>query len=846
MTPSVPTVCSARPKIVVLGMMTKMPVAGVVWQTVHYLLGFSRLGYDVYYVEAHARTPSMLMEQEGDDSSARAAEFIAGVLRRFGLGDRWAFHALHLDGRCYGMSESELHRLYRSAALIVNLHGGTQPLPEHSASGRLVYLETDPVQLQVELHDQVQATIDFLEPHCAFFTFAENYGRPECPLPVSDRFPFRPTRQPVVMELWRERPPARDTFTTVGNWRQSWRPVHFGGDVYSWSKHEEFAKFIEVPELSTAQFELALSSCEADERRMLEAHGWAVRDGLAISTDLDRYRHYITSSRGEFTVAKDQNVRLRTGWFSDRSATYLAAGRPVIAQETGFSDVLRTGEGLFGFSSMAEALDAVDAVEAGHARHSRAAAELALEFFSSDVVLGRLLEDLGMVAAPRARRHQPPPSGVAPLPDDLDLVPTSRRPTTLPEQTVAAILDRPLPIATSADAVTPSAPAVSIVVVTFDNLVFNRMCLESVLTNTDGAYELIVVDNGSTDGTRPYLEHLAENFGHVSVITNDSNLGFAPAANQGLAVARGEVLVLLNNDTVVPPGWLARLTAHLEDPAVGMVGPVTNEAPNKARVRVGYRTYGEMVGFTRDLARQRAGQAFDVPVLTMFCTALRRSVLEAVGPLDERFEVGMFEDDDYAERVRRTGLRIVCAEDSFVHHFGEASLGHLVRTGRHAELFRANRLHFEQKWGVSWESHAGRVDPFYDQQRRQIRETVRALLPVNAAVAVVSKGDEELLLLDQRPAWHFPAGPNGRYTGYHPGDSDEALAQLRAARERGAEYLVIPGTARWWLEYYREFAKDLWSNHRMMVHADACIIFALTPLHPTVAKSVCKYHVAGS
>src|ERR687893_2680033 len=148
--------------------MSKTPVAGVVWQTVHYLLGFRRLGYDVYYVEAHARTPSMLMEHEDDDSSVMAASFIAEVMRRFDLGDRWAYHALHADGRCYGLSEDQLKQLYRSAALLINLHGGTVPLPEHSATGRLVYLETDPVDVELELYLGVEETIAYLEPHVAF------------------------------------------------------------------------------------------------------------------------------------------------------------------------------------------------------------------------------------------------------------------------------------------------------------------------------------------------------------------------------------------------------------------------------------------------------------------------------------------------------------------------------------------------------------------------------------------------------------------------------------------------------------------------------------------------------
>src|SRR3954467_12464995 len=124
-------------------MMTKMPVAGVVWQTAHYLVGLRRLGFDVYYVEAHARTPAMFMQSEADDGTGKAAAFIDQVCRRFDLPGHWAFHALHEDGRVYGMSDSELKQLYRDAALIINLHGGTIPQPEHYATGRLIYLETD-------------------------------------------------------------------------------------------------------------------------------------------------------------------------------------------------------------------------------------------------------------------------------------------------------------------------------------------------------------------------------------------------------------------------------------------------------------------------------------------------------------------------------------------------------------------------------------------------------------------------------------------------------------------------------------------------------------------------------
>lgn len=386
-----------RQKIVLLGMMTKMPVAGVVWQTVHYLIGLQRLGYDIYYVEAHGRTPLMFTGRDDDDGSPRAAAFVDQVMRRFDLGDRWAFHALHSDGHCYGLTENQLKELYDSAALLINLHGGTRPLPEHSATGRLVYLETDPVGLQIELHENRQATIDFLAAHCAFFTFGENYGSPDCALPLSARFDFRPTRQPVVMDLWDcSGARAGDLFTTVGSWRQLGRDVQFGGQVYHWSKHHEFLKFLDLPTHTGRSFELALNRCSDTDRGLLESHGWRVRDALSFTRDIDAYRRYIANSRGEFTVAKDQNVRLRSGWFSDRSATYLATGRPVITQETGFSKILPTGEGLFAFSTMEEIVAAVEAIDAAYERHCRVARALAREYFSYEVVLPRFLSDVGL------------------------------------------------------------------------------------------------------------------------------------------------------------------------------------------------------------------------------------------------------------------------------------------------------------------------------------------------------------------------------------------------------------------------------------------------------------------
>jgi len=383
------------PVVVLLGMMARMRVGGAIWQTLHYLIGLRRLGYEAYYVEAHNCGPQPFIANEEDTAS-----FIDQVMRRFDMGQQWAYHARSGTGRYYGMSGPSVSALYQRAAAVINLHGGTVPNAEHASSQRLVYIDTDPVRVQVEIHHGVKQVIKLLEPHCAFFTFAENYGNSNCELPVSERFPFKPTRQPVVLDFWRPALSERGSkLTTIGNWQQMRRFVVYEDEEYQWSKHFEFLKFLDLPKRTPQAFELALASYDPSAKALLEENGWEIRDALSFSLDLDQYRNYIVQSRGEFTVAKDQNIRLRTGWFSDRSATYLAAGRPVITQQTGFSDVMPIGEGLFAFSTIEEILSAIDAINSTYARHSRAASEIAQQYFSHEVVIPRLLSEIGVEPA---------------------------------------------------------------------------------------------------------------------------------------------------------------------------------------------------------------------------------------------------------------------------------------------------------------------------------------------------------------------------------------------------------------------------------------------------------------
>lgn len=249
-------------------------------------------------------------------------------------------------------------------------------------------------------------------------------------------------------------------------------------------------------------------------------------------------------------------------------------------------------------------------------------------------------------------------------------------------------------------------PKVSVVIVSYNNQELTRLCVDSVLRNSVCPnLEVLVVDNASHDGSAEMLAQLGDE--RVRVILNRENTGFAAANNQALAVATGSYLVLLNNDTVVPRGWLPRLLRHLDDPQVGLTVAVTNFSGNESRIAVPYTTLDEMAAFADAYMSEHDGERFDIRVAAMYCVGMRSDVYARIGPLDEEFGVGMFEDDDYSHRARLAGFRVVCAEDVFVHHFGQASFSKLD-AATYEELWKKNQALFEKKWGVRWEPHRAR------------------------------------------------------------------------------------------------------------------------------------------
>ena len=392
--------CLMKPKrIVVMGFMGSMPIAGVIWQHIHYVVGLQRLGHDVYYIEDSARLPYNPETFEVTNEFDYAARLLSRLSREFGFKNRWAFCARYLPANpTAGLPFKKIQQLYRDADAILNVCGTQEFNDDLLVSDRILYIESDPGVEQIKIDKEVKSTIEYLRRHRALFTFGENVGTKSFPVPTHG-FKWLRTRQPVVTDFWRTKhsPSRAAVFTTVANWSTSGlKDISWRKRKYLWSKSREFLRFISAPKKAGETFEMATNIEHAATRRKFERNGWRLCCPLQMSVDYWLYRDYIQRSKGEFTVAKDQYVRLNSGWFSDRSACYLAAGRPVITQETGFTKLYGGKVGLLSFQSRDEVTNAVIAINREYAKHSRAARAIAREFFEAEKVVKSILDRAGI------------------------------------------------------------------------------------------------------------------------------------------------------------------------------------------------------------------------------------------------------------------------------------------------------------------------------------------------------------------------------------------------------------------------------------------------------------------
>lgn len=399
-------------KIIVVGTMVSDPFAGMAWMHIQIAVGLLRLGHDVYYFETTSTWPYNPQLQTRVNNADYAIPYLKKIAEGFGFQDRWAYRCSFAENKeWFGLSKSRAEDLLATADFVFNISASTKFAEEGLKVGRLVYYGTDPVYHEIKYAEGDEFVRALVNEHDDIITYGENIGNPDCLIPPLPRLKAK-TRQPVLLDKWKGDDPSKKEFTSIGNWKQEGRDLYFKGKLYSWSKHHEFLKFIDLPMKvdQTIEFATNLARPEtfehgegtavpafgiANDYELLISNGWKLIDGPSFSTDPWKYNNYIKSSRGEFTFAKDQNIRLKSGWFSERSACYLAAGRPVITQDTGFGNILPTGEGLFAFNTMDEILAAFEKINGDYKKHNRAAIDISEEYFKAEKVLEKLLIDLG-------------------------------------------------------------------------------------------------------------------------------------------------------------------------------------------------------------------------------------------------------------------------------------------------------------------------------------------------------------------------------------------------------------------------------------------------------------------
>lgn len=391
---------TSRLRIIVAGLVGLYPLGGVAWDYFQYVIGLARLGHDVYYHEDTWSWPYHPVENLYTSEGDYSANFIADFFRKYApdLLEKW--HYLHLHEKSFGMNRSAFDEVAKTADLFINVSGDCF-FPDRLSSKCLkVFIDTDPGYNQIMLSERFAWSensdrwYSIVMDHDRHFTNAENIHGSDCLIP-SVGLNWKTTGRPVEMSLWKPletvKKAKKAPWTTVMTWNAFKGKLIYKGIEYK-SKGYEFEKLIEIPQYTRMPFKVAVGGVNAPLKR-LARYGWGVSDGPRSTLTPDQYQEFIHDSRGEFSIAKHVYVAMRTGWFSYRSACYLAAGLPVVVQDTGFSSVLPVGQGVLPFTTKAEAVEAIHEVEENYGHHAQAARDIAREYFDSDDVLAKLIED---------------------------------------------------------------------------------------------------------------------------------------------------------------------------------------------------------------------------------------------------------------------------------------------------------------------------------------------------------------------------------------------------------------------------------------------------------------------
>ncbi|MCH6235733.1 hypothetical protein [Cognataquiflexum rubidum] len=391
-------------KIIVSGFIGLYPTGGVTWDYIQYVLGLKMLGHDVYYIEDTGQYSFYKSHGKEWDDPSDTIQYLDATMRDFGFENRWAYRDV-ATGKCFGMSPQEVKKVCETADIFINVSAASLMRDEYLSIPVRVLIDSDPMFTQVQDWDDSkveESKSSFIKyyglNYTHFFSFGENIGHPDCRIPTYG-FLWQPTRQPVCLRFWEKSKiddfdVTKAAFTTIMNWSTRKKMCYLNEE---WGQKDmEFNKFIDIPlTFKNNKFDIIVAdSSKKMDPKVLLNNGWGLLDPLETINTPDQYRNFIYASLGEFSVAKETYVKSKSGWFSCRSACYLAAGKPVITQDTQWSKYITSGMGLLAFSDQSTALNALEEVYNNYNKHSYAALEIAKEFFDSNKVLTDLINRL--------------------------------------------------------------------------------------------------------------------------------------------------------------------------------------------------------------------------------------------------------------------------------------------------------------------------------------------------------------------------------------------------------------------------------------------------------------------
>jgi len=390
-------------RIIVGGFIGLFPTGGVTWDYIQYPLGFAEMGHDVFYIEDTRLWPIFQSNDNGQVNCALNVKHLSNVMNAFDLSNRWAYRD-EISGKCFGMTEGQIKQICKTTDVFVNISCSTVMRKEYQSIPKRVLIDSDPMFTQIQYLTELMFTKgkskmkELVDAHTHHFSFGLNIGADDCNVPTCG-IQWMPTLQPICLSHWpaSELPRTGSAFTTVMNWTVV-PPVKFNDETWG-QKDVELMRLMDLPEeVPDIPLSLAISQTTGEPFPYNTARrfGWRILDPKKCVPDWKTYRKFIQKSIAEFSIAKETYVKARTGWFSCRSACYLATGRPVVLQDTGWSSYLPNDQGLLPFRDKKSAIETLRKVNSEVASHSHAARAIAEEYFNSKKVLSKILNHLGL------------------------------------------------------------------------------------------------------------------------------------------------------------------------------------------------------------------------------------------------------------------------------------------------------------------------------------------------------------------------------------------------------------------------------------------------------------------